>query len=653
MIALGLLLALVTQDTTGLPPRARAMLDRFPVPRGGEVSIATRFSTDTAWIGEQVELVTAAWFPRELRNRLRHTPNLLPPALSGLWSVQAQANMSMASTRVVGGQLYDLFVAHQTLFPLGGGKITVPPAVLTYSVPASLSFFAPEQRKTLSSRPATLVIRPIPSRLAATLGSGPTARGIRVTWQGIGAPIHAGTPALLELILSGEGNIALWPAPELTWPPGMRVYPDRTEERAQGVNGRRGGEKRFRFTVVADSQGVLSLPRVRYPYFDPVSATVQFAAADPVALVVLPGSGPAAMRRVLPIADQDDFPVASLIVARGWLLLLLLALLPLAWAVWQRRRRPAPAVAQTSSSPEVEFQRLLGNRGDASPEAVVAALRHHGVPRDDAEGVRAWLAAASRRRYGPPGSELTPPPAPLTRVLQRLRRARRYLPMLLLLVGASLRAQSPVAGFREYEQGNYAAAAESFGSAVRLAPLSVGLWRNLATARWLAGDDVGAAAAWIHALELAPRDPVTREEWHGAGGIPGDVRDLAPVIPVSRDELLLLALGCWLLTWLFLARRSRRTAAILGLLTVLLAGGALARTREQGSSRVLLRVGATLRLSPHPVAPVVGTGTPWSVARVIQVRAGWLLVSTDGGQRGWLPQAAAASLGPLDSPNAD
>ncbi|MEP6591058.1 MAG: hypothetical protein ABJC19_07730 [Gemmatimonadota bacterium] len=648
MIALALLLSLVAQDTTGLPPRARAMLNRFPTPRTGEVSIATRFSTDTAWIGEQVELLTAAWFPRELRNRLRHTPNLLPPALSGLWSVQAQANMSMAATRTVGGQLYDLFVAHQTLFPLGGGKITVPPAVLTYSVPASQSFFAPEQRKTLSSRPATLVIRPIPARFAGALGSGPTAGRIAVSWHGIGAPIHSGTPALIEVVLTGQGNIALWPTPELHWPPGMRVYPDRTEERAYDMGGLRGGEKRFRFTVVADSEGVLSLPRVRYPYFDPQAAAVRVAAAEPVALVVLPGAGGAALRRVLPIAHRDDFPVASQVVEQSWPLLLLLALFPPAWWLVRRRQRPARVAPVSTPRPEQELQRLLGNRGDSSPESVVIALRRRGVPRDEAEGVRAWLAAASRRRYGPPGSEVTPPPAPLARVLQRLRRAVRFTPLLVLLHVGGLRAQSPGDGFREYNDGNYHAAAVAFERAVGAAPLSVGLWRNLATARWLEGDDVGAAAAWIHALELAPRDPVTREEWHGAGGIPAEVRDLAPTVPLSRAELVLIALAAWLLMWLALAWRSRRVAVLFGTVALLGAAGGVLRWRAESAQRVLLRNDATLRVSPHPVAPSLGTGTPWSVAHVDQMRAGWLLVTTDGGRRGWIASSAVAPLGPLD-----
>lgn len=645
---IALLLTLIAQDTTGLSPRARAMLDRFPLPRNGEVSIATHFSTDTAWFGEQVELVTAAWFPRDLRNRLRHTPNLLPPALSGLWSVQSQANMAMAATRMVGGQLYDLFVAHQTLFPLGGGKITVPPAVLTYSVPASLSFFAPEQRKTLSSRPATLVIRAIPARLVSDLGSGPTAHNVRVTWRGVNGTITAGTPTRIEVALVGEGNIALWPTPEIIWPAGVRVYPDRTEERAMDFNGRRGGEKRFRYTVVADSEGVLSLPRLRYPYFDPGSAEVIVASAGAEALVVLPGKGVAAMRRALPISDDEEVPIASQLIEQApWAPIVLLLLPPLLLLV-RRRRRPVRPVVAAPRSPETELRDLLGTRGEASPESVVPVLRKRGVPREDAEGVRQWLTAASRRRYGPPGSELTPPPAPLARVLKRLRSAMRLTPLLMLLLLGRVSAQRSGDGVSHYRAGDYQNAAASFQAATRLAPHAVGAWRNLAAARWLAGDDVGAAAAWVRALELAPRDPVTRAEWTGAGGIPADVRSLAPLVPLSRDELGLLALLGWLLAWGAGALRARRTAAVIAVVALGVAAAALLRTRVESEQRVLLRQGATIRVSPHPAAPSLGDGAIWSLARVQQQRDGWLLVRLDGGRRGWLPGTAVAPLGPLD-----
>ena len=645
---LALLFTLTAQDTTGLSPRARAMLDRFPLPRAGEVTIATRFSTDTAWSGEQVELVTAAWFPRELRNRLRHTPNLLPPALNGLWSVQAQANMAMAATRSVGGQLYDLFVAHQTLFPLGGGKISVPPAVLTYSVPASLSFFAPEQRKTLSSRPATLVVRPIPGRFAATLGSGPTARDFRISWLGVSAPIHAGTPAVLELVLAGEGNIALWPTPELSWPAGIRVYPDRTEERSTSVAGRRGGEKHFRFTIVADSDGVLSLPRVRYPYFDPGAVDVRVALADAVALVVLRGTGSATLRRPLPVSDDPEPPIVSQVVRRGWFGMLLLIVFPPAVWLWRRRRRPAAVSQPVKRPPEAELRALLGTGGEASPETVVPALRHRGVPRQDAEGVRQWLAAVSRRRYGPPGSDATPPPAPLERVLRRLRRALRLSLLVLIGVTQHASAQSLIEGVSQYRAGEYHAAAESFARATRGTPTSVAAWRNLAAAYWLDREDIGAAAAWIRALELAPRDRTTRAAWHGAGGIPAEVRALAPLIPLSRDELAVIAVAAWLLSWIAVARRAKRIGIVFVAITLLAGGGAALRTQIESEHRVLLRASAVLRVSPHPAAPALGDGAAWSLARVERERTGWLLVALESGRRGWLPRAAVAPLGPLD-----
>src|SRR5690606_8550857 len=149
--------------------------NHFTPPRDGRVGIGIRFSDDTVWLGEQVELVTAAWFPRDLRDRLRRQPTLRTPSLAGLWSAPTQTSPLLAESQRVGGRVYDLFVSHQILFPLASGPVDAPPAVLSYAVPASSSFFAPEDRTTVESGTARLVVRPIPAALAARLGSGPTA----------------------------------------------------------------------------------------------------------------------------------------------------------------------------------------------------------------------------------------------------------------------------------------------------------------------------------------------------------------------------------------------------------------------------------------------------------------------------------------------
>jgi hypothetical protein len=142
-----------------LNPRLRTLLDRAPPPPRGKAAVALVISADTVNVGEQVDVVTAAWFPRDLRLQLRRPPTLQPPVIDGVWSYPQSAPAGIAATRNIGGSAYDLFVAHQVVFPLVAGNIAVPGAMLKYSTPLALQFFSQEERFALSSPPQTLVVR--------------------------------------------------------------------------------------------------------------------------------------------------------------------------------------------------------------------------------------------------------------------------------------------------------------------------------------------------------------------------------------------------------------------------------------------------------------------------------------------------------------
>ncbi len=646
MIIAALLLTLAVQQDTArvLSPRARAMLGRFPTPRPGEVSVATRFSTDTAWLGEQVELVTAAWFPRELRDRLRRPPTLRSPSLSGLWSVQSQSTPSLAATRAVGGQIYDLFVAHQTIFPLGEGTIEAPPATLSYAVPASVSFFAPEQRRTLSSRTVRLVVRAVPASLARVAGSGPTARSLQLAWRAPADGARSGTPTLVELVVTGTGNITLWPAPAIAWPAGLRVYPERTDERGTNSAGRLGGEKRFRYTIVPDSEGVVTLPRVRYPYFDPDAVQVNVAAASPLSLPVLRTSRATDGRARLPITAVGSPSLASQAVRDWWPLLLVLGALPPLLTARSGRRRPV-AAARQPPDPEIELRRLLGTPVDAGPDRVAGALRRRGIGRGDADQVRAWLFALVRRRYGPGVAADSPSlPGGLPRILAALRRVTMTLAMLAVPANASGQASNAV---DRYRAGDFAGAARLFADVAAWHPASHAAWRNRAAALWMDGDDVGAAAAWLRALALAPRDAVTRDAWRVATSVPPDVRALAPRVPLSRDECILIALLMWAVAWYAFARRHRPLLFACAIACVAAGGTAMWRWRVESAPRALVRAGAQLRVSPHPSAPVLGDAAGWALADVDGSAPEWALIRLHDGRRGWVSSGTIAPLAAL------
>ncbi len=70
-----------------LNPRVRDLVARAPPPKAGSgASVQVVLSRDTVLVGEQVDVLTAAWFSRELRGRLRRQPRFEPPVLTGVWA---------------------------------------------------------------------------------------------------------------------------------------------------------------------------------------------------------------------------------------------------------------------------------------------------------------------------------------------------------------------------------------------------------------------------------------------------------------------------------------------------------------------------------------------------------------------------------------
>jgi hypothetical protein len=112
-------------------PRVQRLLARGTPPAGGEVGISLLVSDDTAMVGEQVDLVTAAWFPRELLGRLRRPPTIRPPTVEGVYTAIQPSTAGVASSRLVNGVWYDLYVAHQVLFPVDEGTVRIPSAGLS------------------------------------------------------------------------------------------------------------------------------------------------------------------------------------------------------------------------------------------------------------------------------------------------------------------------------------------------------------------------------------------------------------------------------------------------------------------------------------------------------------------------------------------
>lgn len=647
-------------------PQLRALLERAPPPgTPGQPAVNLAISSHRGAVGDQVDVLTAAWFPRELRVRLRRPPTLQPPVIEGVWSYPQPVPPGIAATRTVEGTLYDLFVAHQIVFPLRAGRIVVTPAVLKYSVPLALQFFSQEERYTLTSAPETLAVALTPTEGRPAGYAGAVGRGLTLVRTVEPPTALPGEPVSIAFELSGEGNPALWPAPELGWPAGVRSYPDGTDERLEVTQGRLGGAKTFRFTVVPDSSGTLPLPGAVYAYYDVSGAAFRTTTLAGDRLVVATGTETRASRPPPPNLLSPTgaaWPWQLRRALPGWLWALLALLLPLA-VLWRRVRARRPRARPLVRSADVatlegdleSLVRSLAPNADALADGgLVAALRAAGLDPAPAARLVAVRDRLRELRYGPAAGPVPPDLARESRALIDALRPRipgrpgvlAAMALLAVLSGASSLAAQAADPSRLYAVGSLHAAASGFLRQLEDDPHDAAVWYNLGATYYRLGLDGRAAAAWLQARRLAPRERTVNR---ALALVPPPEHASAARLwspPVSWPELALGALPIWTLGWALLAWRPRRRDLAIALVLLGTLAGAAAfalRAREARPIGIVL-VGTPLQLSPHERAPTITPLEAGSAVMLVRRQADWAMVNAPAGQLGWVPNDAVFRL---------
>ena len=639
---------------TGLDSDLLALIGRVPSPRYGGPSVFVVPSAPVVYAGDQLNVLTAAWLPRGLRLRLRQPPTLSPPALPGVWSTPRTSVPGAVASRTVDGELYDLFVGFQTVYPLNPGVLRIPSARLSWTEPAGRQFAAEDRRRAEESGPVSMVVRALPDAGRPPGFGGPVARGLRLEYRlGQGAG-RAGAVMPVEIVLNGAGNLPLWPAPRVEWPPAARVYEEGSESSPRLIGQRIGGNRRFKYAVVPDSAGSLPLPPLEYAYFDPGDAKYKVARATGIIVPVLDAAPVSGRRTALPIWIPGQptlvervfsLPPSALSLLFGIPILVILAV-----GLWRLRPpkvQPAATMPDPAAQLEELFARLVPFPVPRSPFPVAAALRSAGLSKDHAARLLHLHLALEAERFAKDGKG-SPGPALLRDIETALRdipvRIRRRSGLaaalaLVLLGGAPpLQAQD---GLTLYARREYAAAAQAF----RKEPPSPARWYDIAAAEYMARRDAYAVAALLSARAAAPRNPRVKALWTALSREHEQLRRAGRRWPVTALELFGAGLVLlWIGALLFVLFRRHRTPVAVALLLALVALGTGAWLRSRQSvPRAVLAGGASLRLSPHGLAPERGTVPPFAIVRLERPVGSWWLIETAEGARGWVPEEILAA----------
>lgn len=653
---------------TGAAPRVRALLDTLTTPTlGGDVVVEVFAIPATVAAGDQLDLVTLAWFPRDVRLQLRTPPTLDPPSVEGVWSYQQATSAGVVTSRQSGGRWYDLYVSHQVVFPLAPGVVRVGPATVTYVLPLSYSFLSRELQHQVQSDSLEVAVRALPTAGRPAAFNGAAARDLEVTLTSSVVTLAPGAAATVTATLTGIGNVALWPEPRFPWPTGLRVYPGDVAVEVESRDGLIAGTKRFTYLVVADSAGTHPLPGIAYPYFNPATGRYVSAGAPGVVLVAPLGAAPMVERPLPPglLSREAGRTARGLGYLATWVWVAIFLVPPLVLLAWLATRRlrgalPGPEVRVEMRGRLDALDRdlrhslagLVGPAADEEGPVLVSSLRAAGVDSSLAAHVARVRERLRQAVFGPKGSadtdELSAEVHEVLRALAgdtpgRARRAALPVTMLLLLVAPNLAAQAPRPE-ELYGAGAFRAAADSFALRSASEPRVAAYWYNLGAAYYRMGEDGRARAAWLRAARLAPRQASIRKA-RDLFPEDGPSRTLAPVSWATPAEMLAAGALCWLVGWALVAFTHARRVAVV-VMTLGLAGATLAAwvaRRYSEPVAVVLPAEVPLRPAPYGSASADRRVYGGSVVRVLRQDGAWLLVER-GDARGWVLPGEVARL---------
>jgi len=303
-------------------------------------------SKTTCYVGEPVVAVYKLYSRLKSESRVTKRPSLSQFSVYDM--VQPEANSP--TVEKVKGKLYNAHVIRKVqLYPLQDGVFVLDPVEVDNTVRflrlEGGSNKTPmqqllddymngvsdgrmeEQKVTLSSKPVTITVQPLPEGKPASFDGAVGKFTIMATVPRM--DIAATETAVLDVILKGEGNLPLINAPQVQWPQGTEGYEPTVKETIDKTVAPIRGTKMFEYAFTAKHAGTVTIPPVEFSYFDPSANAYKTIRTEPVVTAVSKSAKkkPALNTAVNKEQAADGFNWKKFLWLSPLLLLIVLALL--------------------------------------------------------------------------------------------------------------------------------------------------------------------------------------------------------------------------------------------------------------------------------------------------------------------------------------
>ena len=226
-------------------------------------------------------------------------PHYQPPDTSGFCSEDLPPQKEYVTQ--IRGHEYKVIEINTALFPTTSGKLNISPANLVVQVQDFRrrsrdpffddffdNFFASGQQVTLQSKPIQITVKEIPikdrpSNFSGTVGKWSLSAKLDRNQAKVGEAVT------LEMRIFGTGNVKYVGRPEIPKLNGFKVYETVSSSEVQKQGGEVKGVKIYKTLLRPEVTGKLTIPAIKYSYFDPKLKKFQKIQVPSFSLQVLPG----------------------------------------------------------------------------------------------------------------------------------------------------------------------------------------------------------------------------------------------------------------------------------------------------------------------------------------------------------------------------
>ena len=273
----------VTQGGVQQPAQPGASPQAAQMP---DVMVDASVNKKTVYVGEQITYSLKIFYRINMRYGAQ------PPDTSGFWSEDLPPNRKYQ--QAVKGVGYNVLESRTALFPLAPGKYTIGRAMVQYRGQGMelddffSGFMSMGRTKQLQTNPVEVTVVPLPGEGKPADFTG-TIGDYSISAKTDKKQVKVNEPVTLEVTVSGSGHIKTINEPKLTGLKSFRKYETISALNVEKKDYRVQGSKVFKTVLIPRASGKLTIPAIKYSYFNPAAKSYKTVQSKPITLNVLPG----------------------------------------------------------------------------------------------------------------------------------------------------------------------------------------------------------------------------------------------------------------------------------------------------------------------------------------------------------------------------